>query len=94
MVCAFALRTFKSPIEVVADLSVEDELPISSRGRLYIPETFSSPVTSSLKMRPILSTLVTIPVATNVAQTLIASDASSGDESGAKAGVRAELICA
>ena len=54
----------------------------------------SSPVTSSLKMRPIRSTLVTMPVATKVAQTLIASEASSGEESAANAGVRAELICA
>lgn len=45
-------------------------------------------------MRPIRSTSVTIPVATNVAQTLIASAASSGDESAAKAGVSAEPICA
>ncbi len=35
---------------------------------------------------------VTIPVATNVAQTLTAADASSGDESALKAGVNAELI--
>lgn len=61
---------------------------------MHEPEMLSSPVTSSLKIRPIRSTLVTIPVATKVAQTLIASDASSGEESCAKAGVRAELICA
>lgn len=45
-------------------------------------------------MRPIRSTSVTIPVDTKVAQTLIASAASSGDESTANAGVKAELICA
>ena len=53
---------------------------------------FSKPVTNNLKIRPILSTFVTIPVATNVAQTLTASEASSGDESAAKAGVKAEPI--
>jgi hypothetical protein len=40
------------------------------------------------------STSVTMPVAINVAQTLIASAASSGEESAAKAGVSAEPICA
>jgi hypothetical protein len=40
------------------------------------------------------STSVTMPVAMNVAQTLIASAASSGEESAAKAGVSAEPICA
>jgi hypothetical protein len=40
------------------------------------------------------STSVTMPVAMKVAQTLIASAASSGDESAAKAGVSAEPICA
>jgi hypothetical protein len=40
------------------------------------------------------STSVTIPVAMKVAQTLIASAASSGDESAANAGVSADPICA
>lgn len=40
------------------------------------------------------STSVTMPVAMNVAHTLMASAASSGDESAAKAGVSAEPICA
>jgi hypothetical protein len=40
------------------------------------------------------STSVTIPVAINVAHTLMASAASSGEESAAKAGVSAEPICA
>lgn len=55
-------------------------------------EKFSSPSTRSLRILPIRSTLVTIPVAMKVADTLIASDANSGDESAAKAGVRAEPI--
>ena len=55
---------------------------------------FSKPVTSNLKMRPIRSTCVTMPVATNVAPTLTASEASSGEESAAKAGVKADPICA
>ena len=49
---------------------------------------------SSFKIRPIFSTSVTKPVATNVAQTLIAAAASSGVESDPNAGVNAELICA
>ena len=48
----------------------------------------------SFKIRPIRSTSVTMPVAMNVAHTLIASAASSGDESAAKAGVSADPICA
>lgn len=53
---------------------------------------FSRPSTRSLKIRPILSTFVTIPVAMNVAETFIASVASSADESAANAGVRADPI--
>ena len=51
-----------------------------------------SAVTSNFGILPIRSTSVTMPVAIKVAQTLIASDANSGEESVAKAGVRAELI--
>ena len=76
--CPLALSPLNSPIAASADGSIQ----------------FSKPVTSSLKMRPILSTWVTMPVATNVAQTLIAIAASSGDESAAKAGVNADPICA
>ncbi len=94
MVWAFELRTFRSPMEVFGDASVDNDPSDRSNGRLGELEMLSNPVTSSLKMRPIRSTLVTIPVATKVAHTLIASDASSGEESGANAGVRAELICA
>ena len=45
-------------------------------------------------MRPMRSMSVTIPVAMKVAHTLTASAASSGEESAANAGVRAEPICA
>jgi hypothetical protein len=55
-------------------------------------EKFSRAVTRSLRIRPIRSTSVTMPVAMNTPQTFTASDASSGDESAAKAGVNAELI--
>jgi hypothetical protein len=55
-------------------------------------EKFSKADTSNFKMRPIRSTSVTIPVAIKVAQTLIASAASSGEESAANAGVSAEPI--
>lgn len=50
--------------------------------------------TKSFKILPIRSTSVTRPVAMKVAQTLTAADARSGEDSAAKAGVRAELICA
>lgn len=60
----------------------------------YVPEKFSNAETSVLRIRPIRSTSVTIPVEMKEAHTLIASAASSGEESTAKAGVRAELICA
>lgn len=55
-------------------------------------EKFSSAEMRSLRIRPMRSTSVTMPVAMNVAHTLIASDASSGDESAANAGVSAEPI--
>ena len=58
------------------------------------PANVSRAATRIFKMRPIRSMSVTMPVDTNVAQTLIASAASSGDESTAKAGVNAELIWA
>jgi hypothetical protein len=57
-------------------------------------EKFSSAETSSLRIRPIRSISVTIPVAINVAHTFTASAASSGDESAAKAGVSADPIWA
>ena len=57
-------------------------------------EKFSRAETRSLSILPIRSTSVTIPVAINVAQTLTASAANSGEESAAKAGVRAEPIWA
>src|SRR5690242_14078620 len=50
-------------------------------------EKFSSAAMRSLRIRPIRSTSVTIPVAMKVAHTLMASAASSGDESAANAGV-------
>jgi hypothetical protein len=57
-------------------------------------EKFSKAEINSLRIRPMRSTSVTIPVAMKVAHTLIASAASSGEESAAKAGVRADPICA
>lgn len=54
----------------------------------------SSAVTRSFRMRPIRSASVTKPAARNVAHTLTAAEARSGDESAANAGVSAELICA
>ena len=51
-----------------------------------------SAVANNLGILPIRSTSVIMPVAINVAQTLMASAANSGEESAAKAGVRAELI--
>ena len=56
------------------------------------PEKFSSAETRSLRILPMRSTSVTIPVAIKAAHTLTASDANSGDDSAVKAGVRAELI--
>lgn len=50
--------------------------------------------TSNFSMRPIRSTSVTKPAAINVPHTLTASEANSAEESAAKAGVSAELICA
>lgn len=60
----------------------------------HLLEKFSRPRTRSFRILPIRSTLVTIPVAMNVAETLIASDANSADESAANAGVRADPIWA
>ena len=54
----------------------------------------ASAETKSLSILPIRSISVTSPVAINVAQTSIAAEASSGDESAPNAGVNAELICA
>ena len=54
----------------------------------------SNAPTSNFSILPIRSTSVTMPVAMNVAQTLTAAEASSGDESALKAGVSAELIWA
>lgn len=55
-------------------------------------EKFSNAETKSFKILPMRSTSVTIPVAIKVAQTLMASAASSGEESTANAGVKAEPI--
>jgi putative effector of murein hydrolase len=55
-------------------------------------EKFSSAEIRSFRIRPILSTSVTMPVAMNVAHTFTASAASSGEESAAKAGVSADPI--
>jgi hypothetical protein len=55
-------------------------------------EKFSRADTRSFKIRPMRSTSVTIPVAINTAHTFTASEANSGDESAAKAGVSAEPI--
>ena len=66
----------------------------SSEGWQVLLEKLSRAETSTLWMRPMRSTSVTMPVETKVAHTVTASAASSGDESAAKAGVSAELICA
>ena len=54
----------------------------------------SKAATRNFNILPMRSTSVTKPVAMNVAQTLTAAEASSGEESAPNAGVRAELICA
>ena len=56
------------------------------------PVKVSNAVIRSLRIRPMRSISVTSPADMNVAQTSTAADAKSGDESAAKAGVRAELI--
>ncbi|KAI6772043.1 hypothetical protein HG530_003001 [Fusarium avenaceum] len=70
MTCAFELRLFKSPIAALS-LSLEK---------------FSSALTRVLRILPMRSTSVTIPIEMKLAQTLTASEASSGDESAANAG--------
>lgn len=95
MTAAFELSPLKSPMAAVS------VAPIRSQSILWggprhcnLLEKFSSAEIRSLSIRPIRSTSVTIPVAMKVAHTLIASAASSGDESAANAGVSAEPICA
>lgn len=95
MTRALELSPLRSPISVVLGFSRNCQRYYEAcYKRENILAKFSKPTTRGLKILPILSTFVTIPVETNVAQTLIASEASSGDESAAKAGVRAEPICA
>ena len=60
--------------------------------RVRVPVKLARADTMSFSIRPIRSTSLTNPVAMKVAQTLMAADASSGDESVPKAGVRAEPI--
>lgn len=52
----------------------------------------SNDETKSFKILPIRSMSVTNPIEMNVAQTLTAAEARSGEESAPKAGVNAELI--
>lgn len=68
-------------------LSVKKE-PIENRSLFRL----SNDETKSFKILPIRSMSVTNPIEMNVAQTLTAADARSGEESAAKAGVNAELI--
>ena len=62
--------------------------------QVCVPVKLAKAETMSFNIRPIRSISLTNPVAMNVAQTLMAADASSGDESAPKAGVRAEPIWA
>lgn len=95
MTWALALRPFSSPIEAVSEIAIEISQSVSSRAYVAsIPEKFSRAEIKSLRIRPMRSTSVTMPVEMNVAQTLTASAANSGDESAANAGVKAELIWA
>ena len=91
---ALELRPFKSPIAAASVSPVHVRKYATPVIKFYLLEKFSNAETKSLRMRPIRSTSVTIPIEMKVAHTLTASAANSGDESAAKAGVKADPICA
>lgn len=94
MTSAPELRFLRSPIAPVSESSVQILVLEENGHSRNILEKSSSADTRSRSIRPMRSASVTMPVEMNVAHTLIASAARAGDESEAKAGVRAELICA
>jgi len=96
IVCALVLSDLRSPIAVLP-VSVASEISQrQSNGPIdeHIPVKPESADTRSFRILPIRSMSFTKPVAMKVAHTLIATVASSGDESAPKAGVKAEVIWA
>ena len=76
----------------VSTVSISNSVVLKILG--HLPVKLIKEDTSSFRILPIRSTSVTSPAEMNVAHTLIATEASSGDESAPNAGVNAELICA
>jgi hypothetical protein len=91
MTMALALSPRNSPMDAVSELArnVSHDREVDR-----VPEKDSKEDDKRLNILVICLTSVTIPAETNVAQTLKAAAANSGDESAPNAGLRAELICA